>query len=88
MDHAHLDAVLGRHSLADQVVQPDQPVGQRDGAQGRPGMAVYEPVGVGAGQGDDERPARVLIGKPRDRVRAAPGVQRDHEVGGPAVVVD
>jgi hypothetical protein len=42
---------------------------------------VYETVGIGSGNGHDQRTLRKSIGELLNGFRTAPGVQRDHHIG-------
>ena len=80
MDDTQLSAKSRRQAPLDEFLQRHQPIGAFQRVQGRYGIAIDVVVNVGPAQTDDQRPLRVLIAKAPDALRAAPGVQRDHQI--------
>ena len=69
-----------------ELLQCDEPVGACERVQSRRRIAIDVFIDVGAAQGDDQGSIRVKLAKAPDAVRAAPRVQRNHQIRGGSVV--
>ncbi len=82
IDDVQLGAIARGYRVAEQIMQPHEGIGEIQRPQRRFGLAVQEPIDVGASQAKDQEPIRMARAKPCDRLGAPPGMQGDHEIGG------
>ena len=76
----HLWSKSRRHAPPCKLLQRNEAIGTGERTQSRRRIAIDIFVDVGAAQRDDQRPFGVTLAKILDTLRAAPGVQRNHQV--------
>ena len=81
MHQANLSSKSLRHALAREPLQGNQPIGARERMQRGHWVALDVVVDVGAAQSHDQRPIRIKLAKSPDAARAAPCMQRNHQLG-------
>src|SRR5262249_4114049 len=83
---AELSAKPCRHTPSREFLQRDQPIGAGERAHNRRPITIDVAVDVGAAQAHNQWAIRMPFAKSTNAVRAAPGVQGNHEIGGGSVV--
>jgi hypothetical protein len=81
MDYPHFGAEAFRQGFGDQIMQTDQHISECHGLLGCDGVGMQISIHVSPAQADDDWLLRKAVVELPDALGAAPGMQRNQEIG-------